>query len=294
MVLVAVISLAIPMALAIGFQRWSRGTPAIRPLLPGVLITATGIELAIATYLWIAEVPEACTGRDDFACVVNGNQGLLGLLALIVGAAGLWITALFRLSDRKQEAVEREKEVAQILENTLEETVHNLIHVGGAFDDDQHLRVMPQFSRHCLTALLDTHIRPHIDVDVAQAADAMDRNLDRLDALEWNDDFHDKAPWALRSYVGRAIRLLLVARLRHPDWASSILKRPGLQDLEEVAKEGHFQHSFYSSGAKSDEANLRTLNRPLICWWVDESLDRRVKVYEQGVRFKDLARGHSH
>lgn len=264
---------------------------SFRSLLPGLITTVFAVFIALAAYLYVFEVPVQCGSRSDFACVVNGNQGVLGLLALAITGIGLWATGLSRFVDQRAAQRTLEQKAARGFRDVVEETRHNLIHVALAFSDDRKMFGQPQLSRTCLDGILATEIRHQLSETATNTLDAMQRNFERFSNQEDAFEAGSEPPKSFRNYIARSMSFLVVALRDHESWCGDVLEGSAYRDFHALAK----QSFAFTYDTKSEDRGpqLRAEDCPLLCWWASVKVPG-VSVYEAGQRFKDISASHKH
>lgn len=253
-----------------------------RSWVPGLIATSAGLTLSIATYLWVFEDGQ-CGGTTSFTCRINGNQGILTLLTIVLAVLALWATALTRVWDRTEAARASAKHFSEVLDAAIAELRHNLIHVAMAFNDAKQLEVIPQIQTSRLEEALTPDLRGRLDRRVRSYADATIRNGTKLQGLEVPPD--GSAPEELRYFTQTCLLLMnrvVASQANHPDWLHT---DPIVRDMVEAMQPGA-PCPFFSSLVRNDLPRLRTEELPVFCWWKDEEL-QGVHVIEMGQRVRD-------
>jgi len=273
----------------IGVAYAKRRNPTWRPLLPGFVGTGVGAAVCLVVYGWGFDV-STCNGRGDVACMLNANQGVLTVVALLLTVAGLWVAALNRVADQRENAVDAARRRQRVIASALEETGHNLIHVALAYDTrGERLQGVPQLSVEEVLRLCDPEFQSSIFPGVLEAARAINRNLEGIRYAERERDgttLHDR----LEGFVNNSLRLLAYAAKTHPHESHEILGRPGYQDFRRLAihPANAFYVAFRSSECESEAPALRTDEVPVLCWWNDRAPEG-VEVFAEGPRFRDMS-----
>jgi hypothetical protein len=169
--------------------------PRVRRLIPGIALTAAGVDLIVAAYLWWFDLGE-CQSRGDVVCVINTNQGFLTLLAVVIAAAGVWVSVLTTEAVRRRALRREHADAAESLAVAAQEIYHNLLHVALAFDGDE-LRWLPRgLTLDATLALAEPTCRGHLHPAVVRHLDALARNLRNV------EEIHDRME-AARGPVAR-------------------------------------------------------------------------------------------
>src|SRR5438445_5079317 len=134
-------------------SRWQRA-------MPGLIATVAVTVGFVASYLWLFERDD-CSDRGDVACMMNANDGSLTFLAVLFAGVGLWAAAISRWADQRRERDAHLARVRNVLSAAVDECIHNLIHVGGFYDEEgKWYEGIPQLTAETIPLVLDPSYRP--------------------------------------------------------------------------------------------------------------------------------------
>ncbi len=289
--LLRIVCVLAPIAIAVGLVVWRRRVATWRPFLPLVAGTGTALALALGAYFWVFQDSRACGGFGDVGCRLNANQGGLTALALLLAAAAIWTTVITRELDRRRAEWLLTRRAAAALYGVLQDTHHNLVHVALCFDDQRKLGGLPQVSIASLDMLFVPDVRVHLDESVIKIADAICRNTDFVNR-PWDDRYRAHPP--LKAFVGNSLELLCLGLKHHSDWIPPELRETSMRDLRTVAASSNGAEFWYGTSDLSPAmlARMRAEDWTAVVWWDDAKLPG-LRVYEMGSRFVDLAVSHS-
>jgi hypothetical protein len=295
-VLKLVIAFATLETIAVVVIVWLRRDADMRRLIPVVIATASGLAVAAASYFFLFQVGENCSGRADFACEINANVGMLTLLGLVLALGAVWTTVLIRFFDQRSQSHELQRRADTALLSAMEEVRHNLIHVALSYDHDGKFTDLPLVQFDETAKLLQNPIRPHLSGSVIRAAELIQRNCAAMDRVaKAEEPFASGEPVCIGGFTNHSLKLLISAgessRTGH-----QFLHQPGLQDLHDAALTSHGLYFIFRTSdeeLKSELATIRSKGDWIIAWWNDDPPDR-AKVLAQGPRFNDLGVGHAH
>ena len=269
------------------------------------LATATAVALLATAYFWVFQAA-GCSGHSDFGCLLNVNQGVLTLVALLTAAVAVWASLLTTEANRRQARRVALTRARETLVATLDEIRHNLEHVALACREDGSLSGIPQLSVRSMEYLLGPEIRPYFLSDLLRRADMALRNYERFQRAASRSSVAAIAPqqyhsvlWegSLGPFVAQSVHFLIVAGAGYRAWSEAELRRPGLQDILRLSDRLAADREYYYENRSSEVddralAELRAHDAPLVCWVRDRDLDG-VDVIELYRRFSDLTKLHS-
>jgi hypothetical protein len=283
---------------------WSR-------LIPGAVVTLAGFLLLIAFYRWWFDVG-TCDGRQDVVCVTNQNQGVLTLLAVLVGAVAVWVEVLSRHRERLMRQREERRHANQTVGAAIEECHHNLLHAALCYTGEEMTHLPWGMSIDEICALTHREHRHLVDEKVLGHIDRIRRTYDSVRALRVrfdnaaNDEEREAARAALLAephqfggFIIHSLGLLRDAWIAYRDvpGCRKYLEQPGLQDLPRLAEAligrplyGYFRTS--DQDAQQEAATIRRKEAIVACWFDDKPLG--VKTFTFGPRFLDAAESHAH
>lgn len=316
---IATIGLSVPLAVSMVllWRRW-RSDPQNR-IVPPLIITIFGSAVLLYSYVWAFDFSSCSRGRADFVCGLNENQGILTFVALLIAVIAVWVTLLAEEDRRREQATSKQQELTALIQQTVNETNHNLIHMAqetdrsGAFTGVPQLSVVYAATLHsppmvgsfspALVHLAETLVRVHEIVQ--QAAEKSSWRIhSQLETSDSNADeptLNVELIQMLKSFALNSISLLLQACKDHDEHLTAFLRRPGRQDLARILAASTkamsrnsamaFYNSYYlvyrSSSAKRVAPQLRLQEVPLVCWVEDEVIPK-VTTYSIGDRYHDM------
>ncbi len=272
----------------------------LRRLVPVIVATALGVGVAGVAYIWIFQEGPQCSGRADFACQLNANQGVLTLLGLVLAIGALWTTVLIRFFDQRSEARSLRSRVDMALTGAMEEVRHNLIHVALAYSHSGDFTDLPVIKIDETCRLLDEPVRRMLSPQVVRGAELIQRNYAVLADLAErrragsDEPFESPEPHCIGGLTNHSLRFLIAGGESNQE-GHEFLHQPGLQDLHDAAlTERNIFFCFRTSDPvlEAEAPRLRSEGAWVVCWWNDKPPER-LRVLAQGPRFDDLAEGHS-
>lgn len=310
----ATAALIIGISAATGIVSWvSWKRPSLRRLIPGAIVSISGVLLLIVFYRWGFTQGE-CESRGDLVCLTNENQGVLTLLALLIAATAIWVEVISKYADERRMAQIRKMRADKVVAAAIDECHHNLIHMALCYDGDRRMKKLPWgISIESVCSLGDPGVRLDVNERLLERLDAFRRTHDTLqelrsgvnDARSEQERANAKAhllsePDAFRQFVSQNMGFLVRAWLSYSDVpvCRKRLDQPGLQDLPRLAaaskKAGARYQCFRTSGkrAQAEAPSIRTKESPVVCWIDDEPIGVLTFAFEP--RFSDAARSHRH
>lgn len=271
-----------PLVAALGLLAWKR-VKRLGTLQIGLVATSLGLSLSIATYFWVFTGGN-CADSLSFTCRMNGNQGILTLLTLVLAVIALWTSAIARYSDQRRDERAAHSKFAQHLNAALGEARHNLIHIAMAYGDGHALREMPQFQSERLKDLARPEFASFIDSDFSSELSAAIRTCELAKKEELLPHSEGATPEGLRMFTCAQMRLLnaAIVSANHPSWIHS---DPAMRDIDS-ARDPHAKFPFYASTLVTTLPHLRTNQVPVFCWLKDQELEG-VKVVGMKDRIRD-------
>jgi hypothetical protein len=277
-----IIGLAAAVGVVVVVAWRKRADPNWRPLLPGLVGTVVGAVVSLAAYLWVFE-QSRCSGREDVACMLNQNQGMLTFLTVILAVAAIWVAALNRHHDQRARRRAARLRASVALTSALDEIAHNLIHVSLAHHGTTSLHAVPQISISEVSNVCAQEFRLVLNPEIVSAAQNMCRNVARVEGAKGVP----RAEHHVQSIVNNSLTMLVLSTKYHPSAAEPIVSQPGFQDFRELAKVDGVWVGFRSSQAEPDAAELRSNDVPILCWF-DDDAPQKVVAYPQSIRFADM------
>ena len=210
------------LVVAIGTHLLARRIGADRhleALVPAVYATGVAVLAFEASYLWLFDTG-GCSGRDQFACVTNSNQGVLGLYGIVLAIVGLWVAAIARQFDHRAARQELESLCASAVSAAVAEASHNLVHVAMCYDG-QDFDGDPQVSLTCLEALLVQPVRREISPNIVDAAESIYRNVANLAEeverwAEYAPGDRPPEPTLVTALAGNSVHLIVAPTVHTP------------------------------------------------------------------------------
>jgi hypothetical protein len=254
-----------------------------KPLGPGVVGTALGLSVSIATYIWVFE-PAQCGDVASLSCRVNANQGIIALLGIALGVIAIWTTVLTRTADDRRTHAKEEEDFEQHLSVALGEARHNLIHYAMSYDEEDKLTGIPQFETDMARKLSDPKFSSKITNGFRASLSASIRMGDLASrVLRLPPD--RSTPDTLEAYIQAMLALLNSAICEQPGHPAWLHDDPILRDMQR-------EHNadavcvFRASQAEKDLPRIRTRSLPVFCWIQDADLDGAA-VYDIKQRARD-------
>lgn len=288
---------------------WRR-LPNYRDLFPITLSTLVGCIALPLVYVTSFD-QGACSSKTDVVCVLNANQGVLGLLAVGIAVFALWANAI---SDRlKSTAATRaaKSRAMNHLRATIAETKHNLIHCALETPADGNFRSTPQLSFRATDDLMNGPSRHTLSPAAEECIANLYRNVAKINSanerlsklLPPHAGFAD----ALREHqagmeglINHCVRLLLEC-LRNPDLTDFVLS-DGYREFKEIGKhikasggddgEAHGVYVTYRTSESGKVASsLRLRGAPIVCW-VEDAHVEGVNIHCMSRLFRDVSHVH--
>jgi hypothetical protein len=265
-----------------------------RPLVPGVIVTALGLLVAIGMYVWLFDRSN-CNG-DHFACMINANQGLLTGLSLLIAAGAIWTSAISNAAASKRADIAARKRTGAIVSAAIGELNHNLVHVACAYNSDA-LVELPQITIDSTLRLLEPENRERLKPQVIEEVEPIRRNAERLEefrhklAQDPSLDLSEVDPTPLGGLVRCMFGAIYTLWSFHPEWSREAADLPELQDLAQIKKHPGALFVYRSSLAQQHGPQLRTDRWALIVW-IDDQPVEGVPTYELKSRYYDAVAAH--
>ena len=277
----------------VGTLMWRAKRDDVRwtPFLGGIVATGVGLSVAIATYFWVFS-DGGCEGSEAFTCRLNGNQGVLAGLGIVLAVVALWTTVLTREFDRRRAAAAGERRFSEALDSAIGEVRHNLIHVAVNTHADGSVDAVPHVSALRVEELLSLEFRQYLHQVVLNSLDAIRRNVDRVNKLPQGPT--PDTPESLQALTQTSLLFfwrVLQHQPKYPRWVDG---DPVLNYIR-AALDTSMICPYFASRAEDEGLlpGLRTNDIPVLCWWKDRDLPG-VTVLEQGQRFFDYQAASGH
>jgi hypothetical protein len=282
-------------AAAAGFaaQLMRRMSYRIRRLLT---TTALGASLFVVAYSYMFD-GSRCRGKGDFACVVNANEGMVGLTGIAVAVIGIWSATLIDERASRIEAHGVQRRTAALTEAVIDELIHNLQHLelATAFDEVEDrpigLAEAPQISVLHTSQLLRCRdsIGEAFDMRLWNALASILRNLDDAQFLLASDQ---DSSYKLEPYKAIALGTLDALYMmwkRDPGSTGWRILKPGFERIAAAAEAvGRYELVFNTDSLIDDFDRHREISDrgiPVLCWINNE--DAAVDAYGFAVAFHE-------
>jgi hypothetical protein len=253
---------------------------------PALIVTGAGVEALALGYLWLFQ--RAGCRITSVGCMLNKNQGVLTVFAIVLAGVAVWAGIWSDLIRRRDAAAARSRMVWAAASSAMVDISHNLVHLAMVTVPDGAIAAHPQL-RECFATVVRPDVRTALPRELQALFDTADRNESLLRGQPFGRV--DTAPDSdiqriYRAYIKNAVHLLMYGTIEYPRRTGSFLGDPGhaemgrLTELVTALRQRDpgrdWEHSYvyaHRSSEVSDSAELLAAGAiPLICWVQDEVL----------------------
>ncbi len=179
LVWITIISINILFLFLISFlQRKYDILPVDRIATIAILLSA---DLALLMYVFVLD-PTQCIGAHP-GCLINQNQGVLTLGAILIGAITIYVDARLKQVEARHVEIRLKAEAFRKLQSAVDELIHNLFHYAIELDDNLAIVSFPSTTFEATFALMEGDTLSYFSPELSSRLHTLQRILNHNRAL---------------------------------------------------------------------------------------------------------------